>query len=168
MTSPTANNPVENAWKIHAALVDWTGKVDGKASFVLGLESAIFAALVYLRSDDHLLSVLNNGTASLGFAVGGVLIVVSMLLALWAVTPILYIKNARANWQSNYIFFGHLHNWKPADLEVALKDDPVLPVLARQLVIMSKAAWSKHLRVQWSVLAGLLGSVGLVVSILSN
>lgn len=169
MTAPTPNpDPEATAWQIHSALADWTGKVDAKASFVLGLETAVFAALVFLRGDTQRLAGLNNLTAGIAFAASGVLLVVSMLLTLWVVAPIVNRKAANANWNSNYIYFGHLRKWKPADLERALENEPVLPVLARQLVVMSDIAWKKHERVQWSVIAGLLGGAALIVALIFN
>ncbi|MFD6548016.1 hypothetical protein, partial [Bacillus cereus] len=44
-------DPIETAWKIHAALVDWTGKVDTKASFALTIESALLGGVVALSGD---------------------------------------------------------------------------------------------------------------------
>lgn len=164
----TNDDTVGNAWQIHTALADWTGKVDAKASFVLGLETAVFAALVFLRGDTQRLAVLNNMTAGIAFAASGVLLVVSMLLTLWVVAPIVNRRAANANWNTNYIYFGHLRKWNPADLEQALENEPVLPVLARQLVVMSDIAWKKHERVQWSVVAGLLGGAALVLALIVN
>ena len=48
---------VDTAWKIHAAIVDWTGKVDTKASFASALESA---AIVSLSASGRRLSGLSD------------------------------------------------------------------------------------------------------------
>lgn len=40
----TNHDPVETAWHIHSAIMDWTGKVDSKASITLALESAVVVA----------------------------------------------------------------------------------------------------------------------------
>lgn len=135
---------------------------------MLGLETAVFAALVFLRGDTQRLAVLNNTMAGIAFTASGVLLVASMLLTLWVVAPIVNRKAAHANWSTNYIYFGHLRKWKPTDLEQALETEPVLPVLARQLVVMSDIAWKKHERVQWSVMTSLVGGVALIVALVAN
>jgi hypothetical protein len=43
-SSPAA----ETAWRIHGGLLDWTGKIDSKASFVLTVEAAALAGFAVL------------------------------------------------------------------------------------------------------------------------
>lgn len=69
---------VDTAWKIHAAIVDWTGKVDTKASFALALESAAIAAIVSLTASGRKLSGLSGWPrATLWIGIG------CLLLLLW-------------------------------------------------------------------------------------
>lgn len=169
MTTPMPNtDPEATAWQIHSALADWTGKVDAKASFVLGLETAVFAALVFLRGEGERLAVLNNAVAAIAFAASGVFMVASMVLTLWVVTPTVYRKSANDNWRENFIYFGHLRKWKSTDVEDALEKKPILPVLARQLVVMSDIAWKKHMRLWWSIGAGSFGGLALIAALLAN
>ncbi len=44
----THQNAIDNAWKIHGAVSDWTKSVDSKASFVLTIEVAILAGVISL------------------------------------------------------------------------------------------------------------------------
>ncbi|GAB3207623.1 hypothetical protein [Nocardia tengchongensis] len=48
------------AWQIHAAIMDWIGKVDVKASFTLTLDVALLAGVVTLSRDGGLLSGLDG------------------------------------------------------------------------------------------------------------
>ena len=47
-----SGNPLDTAWKIHAAVVDWTGKVDSKASFASAIESGLMVGIIAATRDD--------------------------------------------------------------------------------------------------------------------
>ena len=67
------------------------------------------------------------------------------------------------------IYFGHLRHWKPADLAKQLKAKQAYEEqLAAQLVAMSKIAWKKHARLQWSVGFLILGAACLLFAILKS
>lgn len=51
---------IDTAWRIHQQVADWTGKTDAKASFFLGFQTALFGALIYLRTEDRVLSDLES------------------------------------------------------------------------------------------------------------
>src|SRR5829696_4610104 len=78
---------VETVWKIHAALVDWTGKVDTKASFALALESAVIAAIISLTGSGRRLSGLSGFWPLLGFWVGSLCLLLAALAAASVVAP---------------------------------------------------------------------------------
>jgi hypothetical protein len=154
-----AADPVETAWRIHGALADWTGKVDGKAAFALSIESAILAGLVALGGDGHPLSRVHGtlGRAALWGSTG--LVVVGLVLAVAAVAPRMRTRRTVEEWRTNFVYFGHLRHWSAARLcDVLRREDP-LPVLSRQLVVMSELAWRKHLLVRTSLWAAVAGVV---------
>jgi Pycsar effector protein len=153
---------VENAWRIHAALVDWTGKVDTKASFALAIEAAAVAAVITLTDKDRQLSHLEDGWQLGLFSAGVVLLVIGILLSVAVVIPQLRTRRAADEWPSGYIYFGHLRHWSPTALTDRLKGGDTLDVLARQLVAMSHIAWRKHRYLQLSLLSSVLGA-GLIL-----
>jgi Pycsar effector protein len=158
-SSDSQTAAVENAWKIHAAIVEWTGKVDSKARFGLAIESGIIAGVVALAGDNHALARL-AGAWQLGFFWTGVLcLVVAVMAVILVVTPQLRARSAAAEWPKDFIYFGHLQHWNSEALAVALRDWDILPVLSRQLVHMSAIAWKKHRRLQMSMVFLVLGSV---------
>ncbi len=151
---------VETGWNIHSALCDWTGKVDSKASFLSAIDLALLGALAALAGDGHLLSDLRGFWQHLLLWVGVVLLVFATALVLWVVSPHLGTASGfRNSAKDNFIFFGHLQHWKPDELEPALRDREVLPMLAQQLVAMGRIAWKKHKRLQYSVLCTVAGTV---------
>lgn len=150
---------IEDAWKIHAALVDWTGKVDAKASFALTLESAALAAVVAFSSSGRPLGALSGAGTLLAYRAGVVALVVAAVCAVAAVIPRVRFWATLSEWETNVIFFGHVRHWSDsAALAAALEQRDMLDVLARQHIAMSKIAWSKHLWVQFSLALAVLGS----------
>jgi hypothetical protein len=160
-------DPVETAWKIHTALSDWTGKVDAKASFALTIESAALAVIVGLSGADHRFGNLRGFWQNAPFWGGVFLLGLSALAAVSVVAPRIRANSVEPEWADNFIYFGHLKFWQPDQLEQALKDTDPLPALSRQLVVMSRIAWTKHRRVQvslWLAIAGaaLVGVAGMI------
>ncbi len=167
MNAAEPDRAIEDAWRIHAALVDWTSKVDQKASFVLAIESAAVLGVISLSEresgKDKLLSSLNSILELLAYRIGVVFLVVAVILVAAAVIPQLRRNEVSDESDRNFIFFGHLKSWKQEELTQALRERDVLPVLSRQLIKMSEIAWKKHRRLQRSLwLAGAgIGLVGL-------
>ncbi len=149
---------IDTAWKIHAALVDWTGKVDTKASFALTLESAALVTVVTLSSTAKPLADL-GGMALIAYRVGIALLGLGALCAASVVSPRLRSRAMKRESAENFIYFGHIKDWEPAALATALRQDDVLAVLSRQLVAMSRIAWRKHRQVQWSLISGVTGAL---------
>lgn len=156
-------DPVDTAWKIHSALIDWTGKVDTKASFALTIESAVLVGVVTLSGNDRILSDL-SGWAVVWYVAGICSLIASVLCAAWVVRPRLRGANLTPESQSNFIYFGHLRQLQPDAVRNHLENTPLLPVLSKQLVEMSKIAWLKHRLVQTSMTIAPFGVVFLGIS----
>lgn len=152
-------DPVETAWKIHAAHVDWTGKVDSKAAFALAIESAMFAGVLRIRLTD-----LKTGQSEFFFWVGVVLLVLALLAVLLVVAPRLRTSELRDESDEDFIYFGHVKEWTAESLETALKTKDVLPVLSRQIVRMADIAWTKHRRLQQSLSAAVFAGICFTIS----
>lgn len=149
---------VDNAWKIHAAIVDWTGKVDSKASFVSAIESALLAGIISMAGGNRRLAHMEDSWTKVLFWFGVGVLILSLLAVLYAVRPRLRTRRVQHEAPDDYIFFGHLRDWTPQELTIALKERDILPVLARQIVRISKVAWLKHRLVQVSVSGAVAGS----------
>jgi hypothetical protein len=144
---------VEFAWRVHTAITDWTAKVDVKASIVLALETAGFAALVAVSRDHEALSHLVGASLWL-YRAGIVALVAAVSLAGAVVMPQLRSHGSK-NRHDGLIYFGHLRQQNPAELKRRLDGlDPSgeLDELAYQLIQTSNIAWKKHRRLQASLL----------------
>jgi hypothetical protein len=145
------------AWRIHGAVVDWTGKVDSKAAFSLTANSALLGAILTLSGSHRALAHL-QGKAEVFYWNGFGVTAVAALFALYVVRPRLRSKKVKAEASENFIYFGHVRHWKADDLAEALTTKAMLPVLSRQLVNMSEIAWLKHRLVQWSMTLAVVGA----------
>jgi hypothetical protein len=144
------NDALENAWKIHGAITDWTGKVDSKASIALALETGVTAGVLNLCGGHRRLSHI-HGWNMWPFYAGWVLLVVALLFVLSVVRPRLRSRAVEEESASSYVFFGHVRHWTPEELEKVLRENDLLPVLAKQLVDTSAIAWRKHKSLQISM-----------------
>ncbi len=86
------------------------------------------------------------------------LLALAVLFAAAAVLPNVRKRAMSNEAADNFIFFGHLKSWEWRDVEKALRDRDPLPVISRQLVVMSKIAWRKHACVKASLSLSVLGS----------
>lgn len=150
---------IKFAWNTHGAITDWTAKVDYKAAIVLSLGGVLLGFFVTLSNGSHLLAHIHGWQLTierlgLGSSALGV------LLAGFVVTPRLNRRITKDSWSQNYIYFGHLRYWRPADLKEKLRSldaDQELDVLATQLVATSKIAWYKHSLLQSSMVCLAIG-----------
>lgn len=153
----------EFAWKVHAALDTWTGRVDTKASITLAIQSASFGFVVTQSDPDKRFAEL-AGLSAVLYGLGLAALLLAVLLALRVVVPQLNRRKSKQNWQTNMVYFGHLRHWDPANLGNALRQEqPYEDQLARQLVEMSEIAWRKHAVLQWS-LASYVAAASLLVA----
>lgn len=157
------NDATDTAWRIHSALMDWTGKVDTKASFALTIESALLAGVVSLSSENGVFHGVSGWAQGMYFT-GVALLVISVLCSVWVVRPRLRAGKLKNEAHNNYIYFGHLRYRKPQDVEVQLQEEPPLSNLSKQIVAMSKIAWTKHRLVQLSLTLAPLGVIALGAS----
>jgi hypothetical protein len=149
-------DPVETAWRIHTALVDWTGKVDAKAGFALTLESAVIGAIVAFSKADHH-PVQADGTAPrMLFWLGAALLGASAVASVSVVSPRLR-AGERQDRREHFVYFGDLRHWEPERLSEALRTTSPLTALSHQLVDMSEIAWTKHRRVRQSLVLAMAG-----------
>jgi len=153
---------IDNAWRIHGALGDWTGRADTKASFALTLEAAILAGVVTLTGPGHHLHGMHGELQLTLFWIGVAGLGSGALSAAQAVLPQIRRSDVGNEWANHFIYFGHVRRWKPDDLTTALKDRDILPMLSKQLIEMGKIAWRKHARVQRSMVLALIGVAALV------
>lgn len=160
---PRDKEALETAWKIHAALVDWTGKVDAKASFAFALESAGLAMLVALSDKDRLFGTLEGPLQNLTYFGAIFSLVLAAASAMWVVMPRLRMRYLSKEWTNNFIYFGHLKYWDSSDLPKKIKEADMLPIITKQMVGMSKIAWNKHLLVQVSMILASTGGILLLV-----
>ena len=151
---------VEAAWQIHAAQMEWTARVDSKASTALAIQSAALAAVAFLSDGDQVLGHL-GGIERVIFWLGSSLLAASVVCVSFVVRPHLRTKHLADEAPDNFIFFGHLKYWKYEALESRLGEGAVLTTLAKQIVEMAKVAWFKHRLLQASMSGALIGT-GLV------
>ncbi|MDF6017603.1 Pycsar system effector family protein [Streptomyces sp. JH34] len=150
---------VRTAWQIHAALQESTRTVDAKASFALAMESAALAGIAALAGDGRALDRV-TGFAEIVLWSGVGLIGLSAILAVLVVLP----RHDGAGrspdpGEDEFLFYGHLRHWAPGDLAQRLARTDALPTLSRQIVVMSAIAWTKHRRVQQSLVAAVVGTL---------
>ncbi|MET7614783.1 Pycsar system effector family protein [Streptomyces seoulensis] len=147
------------AWRIHAVLMDWMGKIDAKATSALSLELAILTALAALTAADGSRPLHPHGTtvAICAYWAGIGLLVASVLLSVYAVAPRLHAASPAQDRSGGFIYFGHLRHWDPTGLVEAIRTEQVLPVVSQQLVEISRICWRKHRMVQCSLSLAALG-----------
>jgi hypothetical protein len=151
------SDPIETAWRVHAAQVDWTGKVDAKATFAFGIESAALGLAVTLSSGGRTFDGL-QGIPTVLYLSGVIILLAGALVALLAVIPRLRSSKTRNEAYKGYIYFGHLRHWSADGLAAhLLKEADLLSVLTRQCVSMADIAWHKHRLVQISFVLGAMG-----------
>lgn len=149
--SRSDKDALETAWKIHGALVDWTGKVDAKAAFAFALESAGLTTIVALSADGRLFGSLQGAFQQITYYTAAIALVIAAGCAMWVVMPRMRMRHVGREWPDNFIYFGHLRYWDPSDLPQKIKDTDMLPILTKQMVGMSRIAWNKHLLVKISL-----------------
>jgi hypothetical protein len=103
------------------------------------------------------------------FGTGVFLLVCAIVLAGAAVFPQLNRREARRHWRRNYVYFGHLRRWDPAELVSALEHGVGRrnrEVLSTQLVALSKIVWRKHSFLQASMALVALGNIAVWIPLL--
>ncbi|WP_264076787.1 Pycsar system effector family protein [Mycolicibacterium arabiense] len=137
--------------------------MDAKASFALAVESALLAGVVTLSGKDRALDGV-SGWALIWYVVGVILLIAAVLCCVWTVRPRLRSSKLEFEAPVNFIYFGHLRLRTQDEVSEHLRDSDLVPVLSRQLVEMSKIAWTKHRLVQISLTFAPLGVACLAVA----
>jgi hypothetical protein len=154
---------LDTAWRIHGALVDWTGKVDAKASFAFALESAALGVIVTLSGKDRLFGALEGPWQNISYVIAAAALVLGAGCAMLVVIPRLRATKVGKEWRDNFIYFGHLKYWAPENLPAKIKATDLLPVITNQMVRMSKIAWMKHVLVVISLILASAAGLSLLV-----
>jgi hypothetical protein len=166
-TGKAVNPPtgVEFAWRVHTAMENWTAKVDAKASILLAFQGGAFIFAVTTRSA---LTGVGPGPVVAG-AISLVLLGLASACAATAVLPVLgSSRRHRAESADEWIYFGHVRLWAPAELAGRLshlRAIDEMQTLSRQLVRMSRLVWRKHRLVQGSVLLTLAAMLAMLVAV---
>lgn len=160
---PSDKEALETAWKIHAALVDWTGKVDTKASFSFTLQSAALGVIVALSDEGRMFGVLEGPWQSICYLVACLALIVGAGCSMWVVIPRLRMRHVKKEWPDNFIYFGHVKFWKPEDLKAKIREADMLSVISKQLVGMSRIAWAKHVLVKVAMSFAAIGGLSLLL-----
>ncbi|WP_306337683.1 Pycsar system effector family protein [Streptomyces sp. KL118A] len=147
-------DPVETAWRIHAVLIDWTGKVDAKAGFALALESAV--AVIAFSGSDHSPTDLDGVLPMVLFWLGAAVLGLSAIASMSVISPRLG-RRAGPPRENHFLYFGDLRHWAPERLTEKLSQTSPLDALTHQLVIMSQILWIKSRRVQQSLALAIVG-----------
>ncbi|MER5785750.1 Pycsar system effector family protein [Streptomyces mobaraensis] len=151
-------SPQDTAWRLHAALSDWTGKADAKASFALTVQSTALLVLGLAAGAGRGFGHAGGWAAVLLWA-GVAALVVGLACAVLAVAPSLR-ADVPGPAEERFVYFGHLRHWEPGALEYRLREADPLPALSRELVVMSRIAWRKHVYVRWSFVCAAVGTAG--------
>jgi hypothetical protein len=160
-------DPARTAWRIYDALADWIGKVDAKASYALTIESGALAGVIALAQSGDRLSL--SRTETVAYFAGAMLLGAGALTAICVVMPRLASrKRLRHESPLNYIYFGHLRLWSPDDLETILRSNGILPVLSRELILISDCAWKKYRLMQLSFILSAMGATLTVAILLAS
>ncbi|OZC56072.1 hypothetical protein CH267_10930 [Rhodococcus sp. 06-621-2] len=104
-----------------------------------------------------------HGWSAAWYWLGVFLLVAGVVCAVWVVRPRLRSARLSGEASENFIYFGHLRHLTSDTVQERLNEAPLLPVLSRQLVEMSKIAWTKHRLVQWSMSVAPAGVAALAI-----
>ena len=159
-----AAEPTETAWRIQAAVADLTAKADSKASFALAMQSTALAVVGLIAGSQRAAGDLDSGVTRLLLWCGVSIMVGGASCAAWAISPNLRKERRGAERDDDFLYFGHVRHLEPAALEEILRDKDPLPPLSRQLVVMSEIAWTKHRRVQWSLILAVAGCAAIALA----
>ncbi|WP_348788454.1 Pycsar system effector family protein [Leifsonia sp. NPDC080035] len=146
---------------MYHAHAEWIARVDTKASILLALQGVGLGVVLTLSGKDGVFASLPHWWDVLAFVAGVLLLLVAIALAVLVIAPRVTAGRPSRRALHDYIYFGHTRWWKPEDLSEALRDSAV-PVLSRQLIILGRIAWKKHLYAMFSTWLFLAAAVVLV------
>lgn len=165
------SEPVDFAWQMHAATLDWTSKADTKAGLILAFDGAALSAVIGLSTENAPFSDVLHLEWWLIFIylLAVVLLILSGVACLVAITPSLRSAHLEKEAEHDYIYFGHLRYWTSSRLYEALDTGDHLQALTNQLTRIAGIAWRKHQAVcvaTWTAGPGvLLVMLGLMLAV---
>jgi hypothetical protein len=146
----------------------WTAKADVKASILLAFEGGM--AVLIVTSRDLLLGYRERWPAVVAAVTLGLLALAIIAAAMVVMPTMGSARSHRAAFRDQWVFFGHLRHWTPADLagrigRLTRADE--LDNLAGQLVRMSQINWRKHRLLQSSVVLTVAALCCITVTVLA-
>ena len=167
---PPGGDPIVGrtfGWQVHQAVQGWTASVDVKSSIVVVVETAVAGAgakaLITENGELHSATGLHLACA----IVAVTLLVLAVAAALWVVFPRLERRRTAELAEDGAIYFGHLRQRSPRDIQAALTamtPDEELRQLALQLHTTGGVAWRKHAWLQRSLILFAAGAALLVLA----
>jgi hypothetical protein len=161
------HDPVQHGWMVHQAVQTWTNQSETKASFVLGIEVALFVFFgerAVNPGEDIEKEIINQETLLFLYSLGLVCLFAALGAVVLVVLPRLREKHLARERHDHGIFFGHLKGLGEDRIKELLTGGTVLDQLAHQLRITSEIAWTKHKRLHVSMIFGTVGVFLVVLS----
>jgi len=153
-------DPVQHGWMVHQAVQTWTNQSETKASFILGIEAALFVFFgerAVNPGEDVEKEIIDRVPVLLIFSLGLVCLFAALGFVVLVVMPRLREKFLARERHDHGIFFGHLKGLEEDRIKELLTGATVLDQLAHQLKVASAIAWTKHKRLQVSMVFGVAG-----------
>jgi Family of unknown function (DUF5706) len=130
--------------------------------------SGVVAGVISLFGSGHRLADVEPGWTTVVLTVGIALMVIALVCVTLVVRPRPRKPRIEAEKDDQFIFFGHLKDWTPANVQDALEGRDVLPVLSSQIVAMARIAWQKHVLLQSSMSLAIVGTALIAVAAALN
>jgi hypothetical protein len=161
------SDPVQHGWMVHQAVQTWTNQSETKASFVLGIEVALFVFFgqrAVNPGEDIEKEIIDRVPLLFLFSLGLVCLFAALGAVVLVVLPRLREKHLARERHDHGIFFGHLKGLEEDRIKELLTGGTVLDQLAHQLKVASQIAWTKHKRLQASMFFGTAGVFVIVLT----
>ena len=163
------HDPVDQAWRI-GTVPSSPGQAESTPRRPLLSRSspAMAAGVIAMSGGDRALSHMEDWFEQWAYSLGVTSLAVGLLSVALVVRPRLRARHANGEAAENFIYFGHARRWHPEELERALRESDMLPILTRQVVAMSDVAWLKHRLLQASLTSAGLSAALLAVAAYAN
>lgn len=131
----------EQLWKVHQLMLDWIGRFDTKAAYVITIDSAALAAIWTLSAPTRYLADIQDPLTAAGFWAAVGLLFLSVLVAGFSVIP----KHALTAEHSaeSVTYFGHIRNMNATDFDLRVSQE-LNAHLSQAVIALAKVAWQKQ------------------------